>query len=93
VVRRGAQEALDPATDRTLPKRDGCEVTASPALWSQDHGEVEAQEGQIGQLVTKPGLLTRSFLTRTKTLETKIRWPNHPRYGHCAQRILFLGKR
>lgn len=93
MVRRGAQEVMDPATDRVPPKRDGCEVTASPACGSQDHEEVEAQEGQIGQLVTKPGLLTRSFLTRTKTLKTKIRWPNHPRYGQCAQWILFLGKR
>jgi hypothetical protein len=70
VVCRGTQESLDPATDRGVLKRDGREVTASPAFESLDHEEVKAQEGQIDQCVTKPGSLIRSFLTRTKTLKT-----------------------
>jgi len=90
---RGAQEPLDLATDQVALKRDGREVTASPARKSLNHEEVKAQEGQIGQWGTKPDPLMRLFLTRTKTMKTEIRLPNHPRYGWCAQRLLFLGKR
>jgi len=49
VVCRGTQEALASATKAGALKRDGREVTASPACGSSGHEEVKAQEGQTDQ--------------------------------------------
>lgn len=85
--------ATDWATDPLVPKRDGGEMTVSPALEGQFHEEVRAQEGQVGRVDIKRGCTARSTCVRMKALKTE--WPssNDPRYELGARRILSLGKR
>jgi len=46
---RGTQQAADPATDRRSVKRDGRGAEAQPTCAGRDHGEAQAQEGQVGR--------------------------------------------
>jgi hypothetical protein len=69
VVYRGTQDAFGSATDQRISKRDGCEVTISPARWSRCHEEVKAQEGLVVQCGTNPDVLRRPILTETEDPE------------------------
>lgn len=53
---RGAQRVEGPATDQRIAKRGGCGAEALPTHAGANHGEAEAQEGQVGRWSSKPWL-------------------------------------
>jgi hypothetical protein len=57
---RGAQRADDPATDRPSAKRDGLGAEAPTTRGSEDHGEAEAQEGQVDHWNASCGLVMQT---------------------------------
>jgi len=60
--------AEGPATDRGYVKRGGSGAEARPDLAGADHGEAEAQEGQVGRRTLNVARWRGPILVWTKAL-------------------------
>jgi len=77
---RGAQGSVGPATDLGPTKRGGRGAEAPPRTAGVDHGEAQAQEGQVGRWSLNVALRRGPILAWMKTLKTnKDATPGHPR--------------